>query len=259
MSEYFNTFWRWADLIGMRSTLGWSWIRLRTKFGIEEPATWRFHPRQVSHPLTLRLRGSSDSDCFNQIFGAEEYAALRNLPNVRLVLDLGANAGFASAYFLNCFPDCQIVAVEPDDRNVSICESNLRAYGGRVRVLHGAVWSECTSLRLSRGTFGDGRDWATQVSPATEDSKGEIQAWDVASLIDMTGLPVVDLLKIDIEGAEKYVFGESSRGWLPRIRNICMELHGADCEEIFFRALADFDYELERSGEYTICRNLRPR
>lgn len=259
MSDYLNTFRRLVGSIGMPSTIHWSWIRFRKKFGLEEPPTWRVRPRQVSGSLTVRLRGSSDLDCFNQMFVAEEYAALRDLANVRLILDLGANAGFASAYFLNCFPDCQVVAVEPDDRNVAICESNLRAYGGRVRILHGAVWSECTRLRLSRGTFGDGRDWATQVAAPAEGEQGEIQAWDVASIIEMTGLPAVDLLKIDIEGAELEVFSESARSWLPRIRNICMELHGPDCEEAFFRALANFDYELERSGEYTICRNLRLR
>lgn len=128
-------------------------------------------------------------------------------------------------------------------------------------LLHGAVWSRPATLRLLKGTFGDGREWATQVEELIEekDTSGGVQAWDVGSLIDMSGGGTVDLLKVDIERAELSVFGESASSWLHRVRNICIELHGKDCEEVFFAALKDFDYELGHSGELTICRNLRPK
>ena len=91
-----------------------------------------------------------------------------------------------------------------------------------------------------------------------EETSATVQAWDVGKLIDMSGFDTVDLLKVDIERAELYVFGESAASWLPRVRNICIELHGKDCEEVFFAAMSDFDYDLERYGELTICRNLSP-
>jgi hypothetical protein len=75
----------------------------------------------------------------------------------------------------------------------------------------------------------------------------------------MSGGSSVDLLKVDIEGAELSVFGESAASWLHRVHNISIELHGKDCEEVFFAALKDFDYELGHFGELTICRNLRSR
>jgi hypothetical protein len=90
-------------------------------------------------------------------------------------------------------------------------------------------------------------------------SAGEIEAWDMDSLIEIAGVDTVDLLKVDIEAAELAVFGETAKKWLPRVRNICIELHGPDCQETFFNALADFEYELEHSGELTICKNLHPR
>jgi hypothetical protein len=43
------------------------------------------------------------------------------------------------------------------------------------------------------------------------------------------------------------------------VRNICIELHGPDCREVFLRALETFEYDLEYSGELTICRNLRQK
>jgi len=247
----------WRRLVGVRSALDWLLIRAGKRLGIAEPERWRVRPRQVQHVLTARLRESSDMSVFHQVFVGEEYSSLRDLKNVSVVLDLGANVGFSSAYFLSCFPNSRVVAVEPDERNLAVCRTNLMAYGNRVLLLHGAAWGEHMRLRLWRGSSGDWFEWATQVSEPPDGSVGYVEAWDVGSLIDMAGSTEVDLLKVDIERAELAVFGDTARRWLPRIRNICIELHGPDCQEAFFHALADFDYEMQRSGELTICRNLR--
>jgi len=220
-------------------------------------AQWRARPRRFRYPLNVRLRGSSDIDVFCQIFLEQEYFALRHLKSVSFILDLGANVGFASAYFLNCFPESRILAVEPDEGNVEMCRTNLEPYGERAQVLHGAVWSHNTRLSLSRGAFRDGREWATQVFLPSGGHSGEVEAWDISSLIDLSSSGCVDLLKIDIEGAELVVFGETAKTWLHRVRNLCIELHGDDCRAMFFNALAGFDYELDQSGELTICKNLR--
>ena len=72
----------------------------------------------------------------------------------------------------------------------------------------------------------------------------------------MTGGEQIDILKVDVERSELEIFGDTSSSWLPRVRNICIELHGADCREVFLRALKDFEYDLGVSGELTLCRNL---
>jgi len=245
--------------IGAISTLEWVLLRLGRKLKVGWPRSWRVRPRQVQHALMARLRGSSDLNVFYQIFVQHEYGCLRSLRDVSLVLDLGANVGYSSAYFLSAFPNSRVVAVEPDDRNVEVCRMNLKPYAERARLLHGAAWSECTTLSLSRGAYGDGREWATQVVQSPAASGDCVQAWDAGSLIDLAGGAEVDLLKVDIERAELAVFGETAKAWLPKVHNICIELHGPDCKQVFFSALAGFDYELEHSGELTICRNLRPK
>lgn len=245
---------------GLATVIQWEFLHFAAILNLPQPAVWHACPRQVRHPLQVRLRRSSDMSVFDQIFVCEQYSCLRDLEEPSLVLDLGANVGFSAAYFLSAFPKARIVAVEPDERNLAICQANLAPYGDRVLLLHGAVWSRPATLRLLKGTFLDGREWTTQVDELLEEqgtSEG-VQAWDVGSLIDMVGDNTVDLLKVDIERAELSVFGNSAGSWLSRVRNICIELHGKDCEEVFFAAIKDFDYELERSGELTICRNLRP-
>jgi FkbM family methyltransferase len=246
---------------GLRTAMRWEVLRLAVKLGFPEPAVWSVRPRQMAYPLQARLRGSSDVPVFDQIFIRQEYSCLRDLQEPLLVLDLGANVGFSAAYFLSIFPKARVVAVEPDERNLAMCKANLAPYGDRVLLLHGAVWSRAASLRLLKGAFGDARDWATQVGECVEEeaTTERVQAWDVGSLIDMSGAGVVDLLKVDIERAELSVFGEGAGSWLRRVRNVCIELHGKDCEEVFFTALKDFEYDLGHFGELTICRNLRPK
>jgi len=254
-----STLGKWVSTVGFMATLEFLLVRVGRRLKLGWPAQWKVHPRQAQWPVTIRLRGSSDLDVFGQIFVQEEYATLRSLNDIKLVLDLGANVGYASTYFLTCFPGARIMAVEPDDRNVAMSRLNLEPYGDRATLLHGAVWAESAKLSLSKGTFGDGREWATQVAQPTDGASGDVQGWDVGALIDMAGSAGVDLLKVDIERAELSVFGPSAQKWLHRVRNLSIELHGPDCEETFFNALAGFDYELEHSGELTICKNLRAK
>jgi hypothetical protein len=86
-----------------------------------------------------------------------------------------------------------------------------------------------------------------------------VQAWDVGAIIEMAGGGIVDLLKIDIERSELSVFTNADTSWLRKVRNICIELHGEDCRQAFFAALNDYEYDLDYSGELTICRNMLPK
>ncbi len=133
-------------IVGTKSTVQWALIRISSKIHLNWPESWRVHPRQLQQELLVRLRGTSDINVFNQIFIRQEYSSLRNLENVLMVLDLGANVGYSSAYFLSCFRNSRVVAVEPDERNVAVCKVNLEPYGDRVQLLRGAVWSERTAL-----------------------------------------------------------------------------------------------------------------
>ncbi len=54
------------------------------------------------------------------------------------------------------------------------------------------------------------------------------------------GLESTDLLKVDIEGAEKQVF-DGVKAWLNVVKMIIIELHGS-------YPLADFEKEVSKSG-----------
>ena len=249
----------WVKAAGWRAALTWAVFQTKKAFGFQESSgLLKIKPRQTKHPVIARLGGSSDMEVVNQVFVVDEYTCVRNISSPRLILDLGANVGYSSAYFLSCFPTATVVAVEPDPGNFELCRKNLAPYGDRAKVVLGAVWSKRSRLKLSRDTFGDGREWATQVheSDGNED-EAIVDGWDIPSLLHLVDGRHIDLLKVDIERSELEIFGASSSSWLSKVRNICIELHGPDCRQVFLDALKDYDYDLGSSGELTVAWNLQ--
>jgi hypothetical protein len=76
------------------------WIKV--KLGRPD-AVRSIHPVGAIHRLWARTR-SSDLHVFSQIFVEREYECL-NLFDGDLILDLGANVGYSSAYFLSRYPN----------------------------------------------------------------------------------------------------------------------------------------------------------
>jgi FkbM family methyltransferase len=257
-SRAFHRFFRnWVKPTGWQASLTWAAYRTKTILGFRQPSILKIKPRQADYPLFARLGDSSDISVFNEIFNFNGYASLRNLSSPRLIVDLGANVGYASSYFLSCFPTAKVVAVEPDPDSFELCCRNLVPYGDRAQVVQGAAWSRRCKLELAQGA-GDGREWATRVRESNGlGDDATVEGWDIPSLLERSGGREIDLLKVDIEGSELEIFDTNSSRWLPKVRNICIELHGPDCERVFLRALGDFDYDLGRFGELTVCRALR--
>ncbi len=250
---------RYAKSIGWSAALGIRFSDFLARMGIRKGSLLRVEIKNAQYPLFMRI-GSSDREVLAQIFMEREYEPIA-VGSARTILDLGANVGYSSAYFLSKYPDASVLAVEPDSGNYAMCGRNLEPYGSRARVVHGAAWPERSKLAVDRGGWRDGREWTAQVRPAKEESttSESVEGYDMPSLIELSGATEIDLLKIDIERSELELFARNTESWLPRIRNLCIELHGADCEAVLFRALADYSYHLSRTGELTVCSDLRAR
>jgi FkbM family methyltransferase len=244
-----------SSTVGVAPTFQWIFGTAQLNLNIAWPRFLNLRPRFLKHPVKLRAR-TSDPFVFRQIMIENEYLPLKDL-RVATILDLGANIGLASAWFLNRFPDATVFAVEADADNCAACRENLAAYGIRARVVHGAAWSSRAALTLLRKSCA--ADNFVESAGATAGGQIQVQGWDLASLIEMSGFAQVDLLKIDIEGAEEVIFRAKVSSWLPRVRNLCVELHGKACRDAFFGALADYDFEHGQSGELDLCTNLRPK
>ena len=233
---------------------------------LREPLTAVILGRQVPvDAVALRLPGSekvvevrpasSDVDVFGAVFLAREYAR-PELSDVRTILDLGANTGMASVFYSERHPEARIIAVEPDEGNIMMLRRNVR---GRPRVVpvHAAIWHEDTVLRLRTTDAGGAKlpDWGFQTRVDGAPGDRDVQAISIPTLMRRHGLQTIDLLKVDIEGAEHELFSGASDDWLAATRCIVVETHerfrpGSD-GAVTSRLAGDFE-ELPSSGENRI-------
>ena len=218
---------------------------------------WRFavQPEDLDHRFQFRAC-SSDPYTIRQVFVGREHDKLLQINDVKLIVDCGANIGCASVRFLSHYPQAQLIAVEPDAKSFVILKDNLSPYGDRAKPLCAAVWDEDGQVvNCSRGTYRDGLDWSTTVSVSNEG--GDTPTVSLDRLLNDSGCATIDILKIDVEGAEKTIFDERCHSWLSRTRNLCIELHGEDCRLAFDNALRDYSGRREEVNELIICRDLR--
>ncbi len=255
----FRAFVLYGTQLGWIAGIRWRLHEIRTNLGYLIRRSIRIQPKGIKTVLTLRGGTSSDKDVFRQIFIEREYGVLDQMTPPAFIVDAGANIGLSSVYFLNRFPDAHILAIEPDPDNYVVCCENLKSYGDRVRILQGALWYQSAKLALVQHSYRDKREWATQVREANTDSERVVTAWSVSGLMELTGVRKIDLLKIDIEGSERELFIHDTGSWLPAVRAISIELHDHQCEQAFFAALSNYRYQLLRSGELTVCMDLRTR
>jgi FkbM family methyltransferase len=245
----------WTALrrFGSRPAFFFLLANLRRKSGSHRQAIHHLSLRGLAHPLCLR-EGRSDPFFFGQIFLDQEFGPTRSL-EVASVIDLGGNAGLASVWFLNTFPRAKLVTIEANPDNYPSLQANLRPYGDRATVVKGGVWWRRTSLALiRRQNEGD-----AGVREALPEDADLMDGWDVPALMERGGFSHVDLLKIDIEGAEVELLLNGAERWLPRVRNLSIELHGPECEAALERALAPYTYQRQTLGELIFCFHLRPK
>ncbi len=208
--------------------------------------TLELHIPGQLHPFYARWP-ASDLHIVYMILNRAEYAPLAAYLEGRdgiVFLDLGANIGAASRFFLETFPSARVIAVEPDSGNVAMCHKNLDPYGERVTVIQAAVWSRKTRLVFELDSTEAGVEAGVRVREPFpgEDISASIAAIDIPMLLSQAGIsPETQVaLKIDVEGSEEEIFSGSNLNWLDEVSCIAIELHDQtrkDCSRNFFAAM----------------------
>lgn len=228
----------------LRSILAFAMVRL-----LKRDARLVLLPER--RPLLLR-GGTSDAEVFFDIFGSGSYE-LPYPESVRTIVDGGANVGYAAVWYARRFPEARIFAVEPDLSNLRALRENVQGLDN-VTVVEGAVWYEKRKLRILDPTASS---FAVQVGETGAGT--EVDALRVEDLLNMAQVQRVDILKLDIEGAEKPLFEHARASWLDAIGSIVIEFHdtpAALCARAFYQALGDRPFLQKQRGENTFVRLL---
>jgi FkbM family methyltransferase len=203
------------------------------------------HLPQLRHPLWARS-GTSDVPTFEEVFVAREYDLPFSDFEPVQIIDLGANIGYASVYFSARWPGAKVLAVEPDGQNTAMLERNTRPWPGITR-LQAAVWAHPARVAIANPADASN---AFRMQEFPEDDGSSVTAFTVDQLIDSVGCDRLDLLKMDVEGAERDIL-QNADSWLSRVNVLVVELHDRivpGCGEALCQALAGRRFRMEIVG-----------
>lgn len=206
--------------------------------------------------ITLRETGS-DLTTFREIAVAEVYGqVIRQIEGFQNVIDLGANIGLASLYLAHHSPKCRILSVEPNPKNYELLVRNLStlSISGRCRTLRAAAWGTHRHLSPDPEVPADRFDSFTlreSLLGATHDSG--VEGLTMRQILEYAGFDRVDLLKVDIEGAEAQLFSGNDLEWLSRVGAIAIEFH-KDARTVcgFDDIMKRYEFEIRSEGQHTL-------
>jgi FkbM family methyltransferase len=184
--------------------------------------------------LTIRTNGS-DVIVLSQIFVEEEYKPLIDFisekhsdETITSIVDAGANIGFTTIFLKKFFPAAKVVAIEPDKNNFALMENNFSGCGLKdITKLRAGIWDNETELVINRD-FRDSLDWSIALREKENSDKTEvIKSITLPILRERYDMPKIDILKIDIEGSERFLFKDekTAHQTLENVRFLALEIH----------------------------------
>jgi FkbM family methyltransferase len=197
------------------------------------------------HPIHLRIC-STDIGAYQQVFFDKEFDfEVGTSPKV--IVDAGANIGLASIYFANKYPDAKIIAIEPERSNFEILKMNVAPYVN-VTPLLAALWHRNEDIDIidpGLGHWGFMTESKSHSSSTAMATSSAVPGMTMDRLLAQFNIDTIDVLKVDIEGAEREVFSDTS-AWIDRVGSIIVELHErlkAGCNRSFYCGSPGFDQE----------------
>ncbi|MDP2178137.1 MAG: FkbM family methyltransferase [Methylicorpusculum sp.] len=223
--------------------------------------------KDKSIQFNFRNDSRGDLGVILQIFHCDDYsvdnwcqghALIRyhqiHLPEDLVIIDAGANIGGSATYLDAVFPNCNIVAIEPEPGNCEIARLNCKHT--KFKLIEAALGQKSGTLYL----HDLGRsDWGFQVRTVGQHPVKVVTIPDLFDQYCINATPFI--LKIDIEGAEQMLFADKS-DWLDRFALVVIELHdwmqpGDAVSCGFYREISRYDFDILQRGENTFCFNNR--
>ncbi|MDG7045877.1 MAG: FkbM family methyltransferase [Nitrososphaerota archaeon] len=204
------------------------------EFGISEDIV------KVKYGKIQLLVKRSELFVFYATFITNEYYRLKIRPR-DTVLDFGANIGdftIKAAKQLN--GTGRVIAVEPNHKNVELLKRNIELnHINNVEIYEYAVTDKNGYSYLQGDSVG-----ATVIE---DNSKTKVKTITIGDLLSQLNNPTNLVIKMDIEGGEKYAFENTK--FINDIREISIELHGKENIRNISMILSKHNFII---NEYTI-------
>ena len=211
-----------------------------------------FNLKKLKYSFSFR-NNPFDFATFEEVILKEDYNLTINF-NPSTIIDGGANIGLTSVFFANKYPNADIVAVEPEEGNFEMLKKNTKNYG-RISLIRSGIWSHSAILSVVDEGKGNNSFTVAEILSPKVDSINAISIYDI---MQERSWDTIDILKLDIEGAEKNVFEKNFEQWLPRVKILIIEFHDRmveGCSSTVLKALSNYSFRSEIKGENTIFYN----
>ncbi|MBV9464759.1 MAG: FkbM family methyltransferase [Solirubrobacterales bacterium] len=177
--------------------------------------------RKLGHTFTFAINDSSELFVLADVLCEEQYELAEDF-RPRTILDLGSHIGASIIYFKLKYPDASIFGYEPHPATFRKLERNV----GHLPDVH---------LTRAAAAAGDGpvtlfeakRTWASSLrADWGDEARGRItvQGVTLETIFRALALEQVDLIKLDVEGAELELLRADSSAE-PRAAVIVGEIH----------------------------------
>lgn len=139
-------------------------------------------------------------------------------------LDIGANIGSVSLYVdnFNKVRDednkIKVYSVEPEPNNLLLLKENIKNNPTEnITVINNAIWHEQKTVLITN------KGGNSSIINETNDESVEVLAITIQDFIDLYGIDEIDVVKIDIEGAEFDLIINTPPETLAKIKYITLE------------------------------------
>jgi FkbM family methyltransferase len=191
---------------------------------IELTTTKRYSPQNITllgKPF-LVTDGFSFFHSFQEIFedGIYSFNAEKKNP---IIIDCGSNIGTSIYYFKSLYPDAIITGIEADPSIFSVLKQNIdNSRFQNIDIINKALWNTRTTLDFSHEGADAGR---LNDVEKLNDSSIFVETILLSEILQEHSQ--IDMLKIDIEGAEVIVL-EEIKSQLKKVKNLFIEFHSFD-------------------------------
>lgn len=217
-----------------RTLENWPSFMYNYAFGLTPRNPYRFRSG-----ARLRIGRGVDHVPIIEIFLRRDYG---EVADGATVVDLGANIGAFSIYAATTARNCRLYAYEPMPDFFELMRLNVRLNGleGVVECFNLAVAAEPESRELLAAGNGSCFPSLGASHRPRRPASTTVGCTTIAAIVGLNALAQVDLLKMDIEGAEYESLYGTSVSCFERIREIRMEYHQLDADRRNVDSLAKF-------------------
>ena len=204
-----------------------------------------------SKKFNIYLRpNTKDLETFEEIFLSNIYNI--NLPiEPKTIVDAGANIGLASTFFKLKYPSSQIIAIEIEKSNVEMIVKNTSSFNN-ITVLERALFNKNAFFKIEDPYNATN---SFQIKEVSESENFDIQSVTLDEILETNNWETIDVLKIDIEGAEKQLFEKNYENWLPKTKIIMVETHDrmiSKCSFTVMKTINEYNFILFTTTEGTL-------